>query len=192
MSMAALSFTWTPDPQVYAQRALVMADMLEDMRAPLMAASETVQMDIRERFTTETDPEGNPWEPWAESYEEYANMHNAGILHQTGALEEVASSSRAVVVRNDTVFYETSHLPHYGLAHDQGLEDRKNPLPQREFLGMSDEAKGAVFAEFSEWFEGITKLWVTPSGRIGRRHALQGPGGFVSRASVGLGPMRRF
>ncbi len=190
------NFYWEPDPMVYAQSINNVADALMDRRVPLAAASEVLQEDIRERFETETDPYGNKWEPWAESYKNYAQIFpNKGILHQTGALEEAATSSEAVEQTHDSVFYRTEHLPSFGLEHEAGNLDREPPLPQRSFLGLSDEARGVIMANFFEWFDGAINLFVTSRGRIGRRHAITGlvPGmrgrPFIPRASVGRGPL---
>lgn len=149
-----------------------------------------MQADIAERFATETDPQGQPWTPWADSYVDRALVENAGILHKTGALEAAATSTEATLIRKDTVFYNTGVLPSYGLAHESGLPSRKNELPQRQFLGMSDQSAALIFATFGEWFDRSIQLFVTASGKLSARHSLQGPGGFVSRASVGRRPLR--
>ncbi|HKU52605.1 MAG TPA: phage virion morphogenesis protein, partial [Nitrospira sp.] len=175
--------------EIYARRLNAVAAALEDTGPPLAASSRVVQHDIAERFTTETSPDGKPWQAWADSYVDRAIVENVGILHKTGALEQMATSTEAIMIRGDSVFYNTGALPHHGLAHDAGLPDRKNPLPQREFLGMSDESAALIFATFGEWFERSIQLFVTASGRLRARHSLQGPGGFVSRASRGLAPL---
>lgn len=178
--MSVITFTWEPDPAVLGQSMLAVAGSLADRKAPLLAASEAVREDIRERFETETDPSGDPWEQWAESYKEHAESYpNKGILQQSMALVEAASSTEATVVTGDTVFYRTNVLPHYGLAHESGLPDRKHPLPQRSFLGLSAQAASVIFGFFSEWFDGAIALYPTARGKIGRRHSFRAiPGGF--------------
>ena len=185
--MSTISFTWEPNPDVYARAMLAVQEALADATPPLVAASEVVQLDIAERFQTETDPHGVPWEPWSPSYAERAIQENVGILWKTGALYDAATSTTATVIRGDTLFYNTQVLPSYGLEHDEGNPERG--LPQREFLGMSENAQGVVFGTFAEWFDRSIDLFVTASGKIGKRHAIQGPGGFVSRASVGKAPL---
>jgi hypothetical protein len=144
---------------------------------------------VRERFETETDPSGEKWAPWSEQYRPIAEAYpNIGILRQSGELYEAATSTEAIVVTSDTVFYQTPLLPHYGLAHEQGLPDRENPLPQRSFLGLSDESRLVIFGVFGEWFDRAIELYPTSTGKIGMRHAIRGAGGlFVTRASVGRG-----
>ena len=188
----SVSFYWEPDPALYAASMNAVAAALENQTAPLVAASEVLQQDIIERFQTETAPDGSKWEEWSEAYRPYAESYpNIGILRQSGALYDVATSSETVTIRGDTVFYRTNHLPSYGLAHQFGDPGRKYALPARPFLGMSAESETFIFAAFSEWFDRAIDLFVTPSGKIGKRHALQGEGGFVTRASRGLGPMSK-
>lgn len=190
------NFHWEPDPVVYANSMNNVADALLNRTAPLAAASEAVQMDIRERFETETDPSGRKWEPWSESYRHFAEIFpNMGILHQTGALEEAATSTEATQVTNDSVFYSTQNLPSHGLEHESGNLERDPPLPQRSFLGLSDAARTVIMGNFYEWFEGAISLFVTSRGRIGRRHSITGavPGmrgrPFIPRSAVGRGPL---
>lgn len=186
----SVSFYWEPDPALYAASMMRVAEALEDQTAPLIASSEVLQQDIRERFQTETAPDGTKWDEWSEVYRPYAESYpNIGILRQSGALYDVATSSETVMIRGDTIFYRTNHLPSYGLAHQFGDPGRKDPLPARPFLGMSAESESFIFAAFSEWFDRSIDLYVTATGKVGRRHAIQGPGGFVSRASVGKGPL---
>lgn len=161
-------------------------------RTPALAASgEVIRGNIRERFETETAPDGTPWEDWAESYRDYAEAYpNIGILQQSGELVEAASDAGAIHVTNDTVFYRTDVLPHYGLAHHTGLPERRTPLPARPFLDMSPEAEALIVGTFFEWFEGNLDLFVTAGGGIGRRHAVRGEGGaFISREAAGLPPL---
>lgn len=192
------TFKWEPDPMIYEDQLTRMAVYLEDRMPPLQAASIITQEDIRERFDTETDPYGDKWADWSPSYTPVAMgevpakkgepaFPNIGILQRTGELADAASSSRATRITKDTVFYETSTLPNYGLEHETGNPNRN--LPQRAFLGLSDQARTVIFAAFADWFDGAMSLWVTPSGKVAMRHSLQGKGGFVSRASIGRGPL---
>ena len=189
---ARVTFTWQPDPALYARSMLRVNAALENRTAPLLAAQETLQEDIRERFLTETAPDGSKWDEWSPAYAPVANAYpNVGILRQSTELYEVATSSEVTMIRGDTIFFNTERLPHYGLAHQFGQEDRKSNLPARPFLGMSPESEAFIFTAFSEWFDRAIDLWVTPSGKIAKRHALKGPGmtGFLTRESAGLGPM---
>lgn len=183
---ALVNYTWEPSPQVYADSILEVAAALEDRSLPLLFARQATQQGIRERFETETAPDGTPWEAWSESYTPYAEAYpNVGILSQSQELEEVASRSDAFIISHDAVFYNPGFLPHYGLAHQEGLPDRKTPLPARPFLGLSDETMGVIDAAFVGWFDEAIDLYITSRGNIGRRHAAMG---YYSKPHMG----RRF
>jgi phage gpG-like protein len=195
--LRSITFEWEPDPAVFAQRFYAVAGALEDRAIPLAAASEELQSTIRERFDTQTDPDGVPWKDWSDKYRPVAEKYpNIGILQRTGELADVASSSRATVITNDTVFYQTDSLPQYGLAHEAGIPNRGRrggELPKRAFLGLSEAAALKIYGYFSEWFEEAIQLYVTSTGRVAPRHAIHGGGGlFVSRSSAGRGPLPKF
>jgi phage gpG-like protein len=204
--MATVTFTWAPNPAQLGASMEAVATALGTRLVPMKAASEAMQADIQERFTTETDPSGAAWKPlswnyilsrWAKSHPPpYTTRRPTGTtLKDRGRLMAAATSSRAQIVTNNAVFYKTSGLPSYGLAHEFGLEEREHPLPQRSFLGMSDASAASVLGLFAEWFEGAIMLYPTSTGKIAPRHAIRGggPGGtqFVSRSSVGKGPIPR-
>lgn len=199
--MRTITFEWEPDPAVFAQRFYAVAGALENRAIPLAAASEELQSTIRERFETETDPQGKSWEPLSWKYilsgwsdPPYTQRLRTGTtLKDTKELMEAASSSRATVIANDAVYYQTDFLPSYGLAHEAGLPGREHPLPQRSFLGLSEAAALKIYGYFSEWFEEAVQLYATSTGKIAPRHAIHGAGGlFVSRSSVGRTPLPKF
>jgi phage gpG-like protein len=186
---SVVRYTWNPDPVVLGDAIFAVDAALQNRALPLALAREQVQSDVRERFETETDPDGEPWQQWADSYADRA-QDNAGILRKTDELYEAAISDEAVVISNDTVFYDSSVLPERGAWHQEGRPARKtkggspNPLPQRQFLGLSDAAVTVIFATFADWFDRAIMLYPTATGIIGRRHAMRGGGGmFVPRAT---------
>lgn len=204
--MSNVTFTWAPNPALLAASVDAVAASLNTRVVPLAAASEFIQEDIRERFMTETDPDGSPWKPLSDSYvyggwfqkepPPHTQRRKRGTtLKDTMALMEAASSSAAQIVTNDAVFYQTKDLPSHGLAHQFGLDERTPPLPARPFLGMSDASAAKVWALFSEWFDESIRLYPTSTGKVGARHSITAtvPGmrgrPFVSRASVGKGPL---
>jgi hypothetical protein len=159
---------------VFADRILEVAAALEDRSLPLLYARQATQQGIRERFETETAPDGSPWDAWSESYAPYAEAYpNLGILAQTQELEEVATRSDAFIISHDSVFYAPGMLPHYGLAHDAGLPDRKTPLPQRQFLGLAEDTMATIDAAFIGWFDEAIDMYITSRGNLGRRHKLR-------------------
>lgn len=186
--MTAVTFQWVPDPSVHADVFYQQASMFENPAVPLAAAAGAIRHDIRERFETETDPWGQRWDDWSKSYTPVAMSYpNEGILRQSGDLFRAAISTQATIVSDDTIFYETGRLPHYGLAHEQGIPDREHPLPQRAFLGISEESAAVIFGIFEEWFEDIVRIYPSPEG-LKTRHSFRAAGGgfFLPRSAAGL------
>lgn len=184
-----VSYKWEPDPTVLAGSFFTVAEALGNRMAPMAFAADEVGADIRERFLTETDPDGNPWQPWADSYAGHAEANNAGILRQSEELYDAVTDEHAMIVTNDSVFFETK-MPERGVWHQEGRPGRRtksgaaNPLPARPFLGLTDTAVTAIFAVFKEWFDRAIDLYPTTTGRIGIRHQMRGGGGlFVRRAT---------
>lgn len=177
--MTTLLFEYEPDPIVFAEKFAAVEAALEDTLPPMLAASEYAQADIRDRFYTETDPEGDPWAAWAESYVDFAeSFPNAGILRQTELMFEAAQAQEAFVVTANTLFYDTSGLPPYAEFHESGT----HKMPARPFIGLSDHAEALIQSTFVEWFDRAIDLFVTTKGRLGRRHALRGgTGQFIPR-----------
>lgn len=190
--MSTVEYRWEPDPQVLANKFFSVEAGLRDRSLPLALAAEQTLVDIRERFATHTAPDGTPWDEWSDSYAPVAFSYpNIDLLRQDDDLYEAVVGSTNMIINNDTVFFQTD-MPEYGVWHQEGRPTRKtrqgtpNPLPQRQFLGLSDQATAAIFVTFSQWFERTLDLFVTTTGRVGQRHAQKGggPGGtrFVKRS----------
>jgi len=163
-------YEWEPDPMAFAEAFYRAANNLEYRVPALEAVKKELQYDIRERFETETAPDGTPWPRWSPNYEPYASKVNlGGILYQTGQLYNWATSDESLQVTTDSVFVATTTMPDRGIWHDQGLPDRKPPLPQREFMGMSPTAEITIAGIFAEWFDEAIDVYVTPDGRIGSK-----------------------
>src|SRR3990167_10035773 len=115
-----ISIRWIPHPLIVAKELEQLAFYYERMQPALAASAAIARSDIIERFETETDPGGEEWEEWAESYAEYAEAHNTGILQQTGDLRSEATSMGRFVIAGHTLSYAGGNLPHYGMAHQTG------------------------------------------------------------------------
>ena len=168
-------------------------------------AKQLVQMDVIERFETETDPSGKPWQQWSGSsidfgedsgfgrayetgYAAYAlGYPNVGILRQDEELFHDAAREDRFRITNDSVWYSGAGLASAGMAHQDGAPFRRtasgtpNPLPQRAFIGISLAASAKILRIFGEWFDGSISLFVKPNGRIMSRW--KGPQGM--RSSLG-------
>lgn len=188
--MATVTYHWEPDPAIFAEKILAVDASLRDPTPALLASENFVQEDIRDRFLTETAPDGTPWQPWASRYAAYAeSFPNEGILRQTKELYDAATDENSFIVSNDTLFYETT-MPERGVWHQEGRPGRRtrtgaaNPLPARPFLGLSDQTATLIFATFADWFNRSIDLFETTRGRIGRRHSIRGTQGtFIPRSA---------
>ena len=176
MSTVALDIHWTPDPSVFRDAILEVDAALAHPEIALALAAQEVSSDIRERFLSQTAPDGTPWKEWSENYEPIAIAYpNIAILRRTDELFEAATDTNAMIVSGDTLFFDLGSLPEYGEWHQEGRQRIKGGnLPARPFLGLSDEGRATIFAVFGEWFQNAIQLFHTSTGRIGMRHAMTG------------------
>lgn len=173
---------WTPEPYELAQRVVNVADALESTYLPLAYASQRASADVREHFRTKTGPDGIPWSPWSENYKPVAEAYpNIDVLRRDDILYDAATDDNAFMISGDTLFFNGDDIPEYGWYHQYGASDRKtkqgthNPLPARPFLGISDETAALIFAAMGDWFDGAIDLFVTDTGKLGRRHSFRDP-----------------
>jgi hypothetical protein len=192
-----LDIKWTPDPIVFGESIMDVANALEGTIVPLTAARSEVQMDIKERFATRTAPDGSSWDPWKPSYlEEAEAFPNIGMLRQSDVMYQWVTSEEALVVTNDTLFLEVPLLP--PSVKKSGAKRKRSErriyyhqegsgvYPARPFLGMDAETRTFVFATFGEWFNRAVQLFPKKGGGIGQRHQLRSPssvGRFVKRST---------
>lgn len=187
---ARIYWDWEPDPRVYANAMWRTADALRDPSAPLLFAAKQTQEEIKASFLSETSPDGHEWVDWSDKYRPYAEEYpNEGILRQTTLLYEAATDENAFIINGDTLFYDTSGWPYsrgknqiqYGWVHQDG----SSTVPQRQFVGVSDEGESIILGAFMQWFDNVLALYMTPSGGLGirgRAPAGSGIGGqFVHR-----------
>lgn len=178
-----------------------LALYLENTEIPMREVKRIARDDIRERFETETDPDGDGWfdlDPDYAARKEREKGFVHPILTRSGKLKKAATSGQAFSIGADTLFYDTSSLPEYWRVHQEGSEDfgasfhfSANPdpnaegsvgtgrqnIPPRPYIGLSVKAEGEVLELFDIWFsEGIElsakKFFVSSSGTLHSRTAL--------------------
>lgn len=122
--MSTLEFEWAePEAEIVAQKLIGLAEGLEDIREPMAAAAFITADDIQERFATQSDPSGAPWQEWSESYEPFALAHGSGrILDLTGDLREAATSPSNFIPTDEGLFLDTSQLPEYWAWNNFGAQ----------------------------------------------------------------------
>ncbi len=172
---------WSPDPMVFGRAIMEVDAGLHNTFVPMSWAAEEMSADIKERFETETDPSWQPWEQWTEKYEPVANAYpNVGILQQSTQLYDAVTSNDAMIVNNNTVFFDESVMPRRGFWHQLGAPNRRtksgaaNPLPERRFLGLTATTRAYILGMWDAWFDETIQIYTTSLGRWGRRHAARG------------------
>lgn len=113
---------WIPDPEVEAGVMLQIAGHLENTARPMLSAAAIARQDTKERFETETDPEGTEWAELDPDYKAYkvGQGGDPRILRWTQDLMRAATSPSAWLVMDDSLVFDPSVLPSYGLAHQSG------------------------------------------------------------------------
>lgn len=187
---------WHPDPDEVEAALLQVAGYLDNLSSPLRAARRILQDDIRERFETETDPEGHKWHELDEDYLAWKVSHGFDdrILRMTGDLYDAATAQTSFIVdsENGNVFMNTANLPPYWIVHQEGspaglerrgLSKKKakelgldddfgggmgagQNTPARPFIGVSADAEEMIFNAFDIWFYEGIQVKVSSAGIV--------------------------
>jgi hypothetical protein len=153
------------DPFLVAEEIDIADVKLRAFRVPLTQARAVIRSDVVERFETETDPEGNPWAEWSESYRPRAERENVGILRKESAHHEPAGTPSLFEAVSDLSTYAIrsrgisqaaigggdialvgSNLPDYWVYHQDGTSN----MPARPFFGVSEEAEATIYTIFDD------------------------------------------
>jgi len=137
------------------------------------------------------DPVKNRWSSQKLGYaENLPSGHSGKILNWRGILKAAATSEANFIqvsgqtVNDDSLFFNTQGLPPYWVYHEQPSGADTGNIPQRSFLGLSDEGAILVAEEFARWFDDIienartVETFTTTRGRtFGRRRIAKGQPG---------------
>jgi len=180
-----------------ASRAIFeLANWIEDVEEPLLAAKEIARADMERRFIKQEDPFGIKWEPLTPATE-VEKFKDVGfvlpILTRTRALRDAATAEAAWFVRGDSVMFDTSGLPGYWQYHQQkggrgaikrlvrpknskmeNIEttntapyvDETHNMPQRAFIGLSEIAEEEIEAYIDAWLSAGMETAVVTYNRI--------------------------
>jgi hypothetical protein len=152
----------SPTPSEVADELFASAERLMHVEYFLEAAKAHAMHDMSERFLTETDPDGQAWREWSDSYAQTAEANNIGILRRADQdLYMSAMDESAWEVTPEGLFFDTSGLPDYWEYHQDGTFK----MEARPFIGLSDDAERAIDAEFFAWVEGAVRIHA-PAGRF--------------------------
>lgn len=153
-----LRFEWEyPDPAELELELIGIRDRLYDATALMEEAKGIAIADMKWKFETETDTRGQPWQPWAKSYEAVAEAENVGILRKTEYLYDRATDPRNYDVSPTSLRFNTDRLPEYWAFHDQPGGGTQR-IPARTFTELTPRAITKIGAAFTASFEGGIKL----------------------------------
>lgn len=121
----------------------VLQDHLGNLRPFYLDIGEALLNSTRERFTTQTAPDGSPWAPLSDDYKKRKKKHPDLILTLNGYLRGTLGYSAT----KDELRIGTPMI--YGAAHQFGRAEIN--LPARPFLGLSDEDSTMILDALADW-----------------------------------------
>lgn len=116
---------------------------LGDLRPVFRDIGEALLNSTRERFNTQTAPDGSPWAQLSPDYKKRKKKHADLILTLNGYLRGTLGYSAT----KDELRVGTPMI--YGAAHQFGRPEIN--LPARPFLGLSDDDTAMILDALSEW-----------------------------------------
>lgn len=116
---------------------------LGDLRPVFRDIGEALLNSTRERFNTQTAPDGSPWAALSPGYKKRKKKHSDLILTLNGYLRGTLNY-RAT---RDELRVGTPMI--YGAAHQFGRPEIN--LPARPFLGLSDDDTEMILDTLAEW-----------------------------------------
>ena len=120
-----------------------LEDRLGNLRPFYLDIGEALLNSTRERFTTQTAPDGSPWAPLSPSYKQRKKKHPDLILTLNGYLRGTLNYSAT----KDELRIGTPMI--YGAAHQFGRPEIN--LPARPFLGLSDDDHAMILDALADW-----------------------------------------
>ena len=171
------SFTYDTSDLDRAAIALHRFANYIDDEEVLQGAKRIAMDDMKRRFETETDPDGAMWTELTESYqrqkaEDGFQVHPilSRTYHKgnTNSLRSAATSESAWSVSGESVWFHTDGLPPYWEVIEGGrdfIEGDNGPygfMPERRFIGLSNEARDEILALTGAWLEAGLAQTVAP------------------------------
>ena len=141
---------WEPPLEDLEARLIGLSNYIEDSY-PVMASMEQVIRESTVRhFEEKTDPSGSPWKEVSDKYAQWKMTQGydpADTLVLSGKGRDAAISESAYMVELDSISFVPDELPEYMPMHQTGGEK----LPQRQFIGLSDEDEAKIVAIYNTW-----------------------------------------
>lgn len=179
---ARLDFEWVENtPETIAYDLALLEGYFEDRVALTEAMKEELISDMREKFETESDPSGSPWQELKQPAKD-----QVGILRLTEDMFHAAIDESAWTATPTGVFFDTGMLPPYWAFHEQPSGGAQR-IPRREFIGPTIQAQAEVTAIAGAWLDSIVAavtMLRSPGGRL--FNPLQTKGAITRGSSVGI------
>jgi hypothetical protein len=117
---------WNVDIDEVAQSLMAVEAALSDIELPLLASRRIAMQDMDDRFTTQTDPDGNEWVPltidYLNSTTKSSSEHPDDILQLTGAMREAATNQESWLITDNSLIFDSSSMPFYAMIHQEGSD----------------------------------------------------------------------
>lgn len=150
---------WVPEPKQIAQALVQFSEAIEDWAVPMEDAKYAVRDSVQRRFETQTDPYGVPWQELNPDYlqDKVAAGYDERILVRKGTMyaEAINSNNYTANSLSKSIEFDPTAFQEafYAGWHQSGLPERTNPLPQRMFIGIDEEAAAEIATIFTEWLD---------------------------------------
>ena len=108
-----------------------------------------IESQTRRRIESEkTDPKGNDWDDWSETYK---HTRHSGHSFLEGEGDLLDSMTYTLTLSGDEVVVGTNLV--YGAIHQFGGEEVGIDIPARVYLGLSEENEDEVLAIVDQWLD---------------------------------------
>jgi phage virion morphogenesis protein len=133
--MAGAMVTFDLDPGLYANALAALARLGgSSLDRISYDVGEFLEVSARARISdTKTAPDGTPWAPWSEAYDETRNHSQHSLLVNRNDLFDSIQNYTS----GDTIRVGTNLV--YGAIHQFGSAGAEGGIPARPYLGLSRE-----------------------------------------------------
>lgn len=132
--MAGIQVTVQVDDDAFRNMMDAIIARGRALRPAMLSISEEMLRSTKQRFTTQRDPDGQPWTPLSSRYAE--RKQGPKILTERGNLRRI--NYRA---SNSGTAWGTNRI--YGAIHQLGGTDAR-PMPARPYLGINAADRGKI------------------------------------------------
>lgn len=130
------------------KKLAILIRKLKNPKEMMQEVSDIIVEDIKNRIIkTKTDPDGNKWEPWANSTKESRIKDGTaalGLLYKSGDL----ARSITATMKGNKAFEVGSNL-----EYAKYLQEGTSKMPSRPFIGISKRAQRGINQVIKQYLE---------------------------------------